>query len=387
VRRAFSVGVASVTIPLIAMGYRRIHVSAVVLLLGLSLAASPMVRAAADTLPAKLSDEELWKLSQDLSEQDGYFRSDNLLSNELWLQWVIPDLLARTKPGGVYLGVGPEQNFTYISALKPKMVFITDIRRGNLHTQLMYKALFEMSTDRADFIGRLFTKPRPDGLTTKSSAREIMDAYWDVNTSMEPTYRANLQAIFDHLTKRRKLPLQKPDLDGIEWVYYNFWWYGPIITYNSSTNAGRGGGANATTYYDLMTATDASGASRSYLASEENFKVLKDLHEKNLIVPAVGDFGGPKALRAVGKYIRDHGSAVMAFYLSNVEQYLRQDGKWNLFCANVASMPLDEYSTFIRSGQGYGGGGGRGLSNTLGSMLAETRGCAGASIGLFARPR
>jgi len=374
------------------MGYRRILVSAVVLLLGLTLAASPMVRAAADTLPSKLSDEELWKLSQDLSEPDGHFRSDNLLSNELWLQWVLSDLLVRTKPGGVYLGVGPEQNFTYIAALKPKMVFITDIRRGNLHTQLMYKALFEMSADRADFIGRLFTKPRPDGLTARSSAREIMDAYWDVNTSMEPTYRANLQAILDHLTKKRKLPLPKADLDGIEWVYYNFWWWGPLITYNSSTSAGsgRGGGANATTYYDLMTATDAAGMSRSYLASEETFKVLKDLHEKNLIVPAVGDFGGPKALRAVGKYIRDHGSRVMAFYLSNVEQYLRQDGKWNLFCANVASMPLDEHSTFIRSGQGYGGGGGggRGLSNTLGSMLAETRGCAapGTSFELFARP-
>ena len=356
---------------------RTLALSAFVLLAGLTLAAAPIVRAAADTLPARLSDEELWKLSQDLSEPDGYFRSDNLLSNELWLQWVIPDLLARTKPNGVYLGVGPEQNFTYISALKPKMVFITDIRRGNLHTQLMYKALFEMSADRADFIGRLFTKPRPPGLSTKSTAREIMDAYWDINTSLEAAYRANLTAIFDHLTKKRKLPLAKPDLDGIEWVYYNFWWWGPSITYNSSSSSGRGGGAaaNATTYYDLMTATDAAGLARSYLASEENFKVLKDLHERNLLVPAVGDFGGPKALRAVGKYIKDHGATVTAMYLSNVEQYLRQDGKWALFCGNIASMPLDDSSTFIRSGQGYGGGGGRGLSNSLGSMLTETRGC------------
>ena len=370
---------------------RTLVLSAFVLLAGITLAAAPIVRAAADTLPARLSDEELWKLSQELSEPDGYFRSDNLLSNELWLQWVIPDLLARTKPSGVYLGVGPEQNFTYISALKPKMVFITDIRRGNLHTQLMYKALFEMSADRADFIGRLFTKPRPPGLSTKSTAREIMDAYWDINTSLEAAYRANLTAIFDHLTKKRKLPLAKPDLDGIEWVYYNFWWWGPSITYNSSSSSGRGGGgaANATTYYDLMTATDAAGVARSYLASEENFKVMKDLHERNLLVPAVGDFGGPKALRAVGKYIKDHGATVTAMYLSNVEQYLRQDGKWALFCGNIASMPLDDSSTFIRSGQGYGGGGGRGLSNSLGSMLTETRGCTSPDPGpaaLFNEP-
>src|SRR4029079_8383994 len=140
---------------------------------------APRLRAAADTLPARLSDQEFWQLSGAMSEDNGYFRSDNLLSNEIWYQTVIPDLLARTKPGGVYLGVGPEQNFTYIAALKPKIVFITDIRRGNMHTQLMYKALFDLAADRADFMSLLFTKKRPAGLTTQSSAGEIQQAFWD----------------------------------------------------------------------------------------------------------------------------------------------------------------------------------------------------------------
>src|SRR4029079_509820 len=111
--------------------------------------------AAAATLPQKLSDHDFWQLTTDLSEPNGTFRSDNLLSNEVWLQYVIPDLLNVSKPGRVYMGVGPEQNFTYIAALKPAMVFITDIRRGNLDLHLMYKALFEMSADRAEFLSRL----------------------------------------------------------------------------------------------------------------------------------------------------------------------------------------------------------------------------------------
>src|SRR5262249_39667976 len=41
---------------------------------------------AADSLPSQLSDQEFWKLSSDFSEPDGFFRSDNLLSNEVWLQ-------------------------------------------------------------------------------------------------------------------------------------------------------------------------------------------------------------------------------------------------------------------------------------------------------------
>ena len=129
-----------------------------------------------------------------------------------------------------------------------------------------------------------------------------------------------------------------------------------------------------------MMTTDGGSRQRSYLSSEETFNVLKDLEQRNMLVPVVGNFGGPKALRAVGKYIRDRGSFVMAMYLSNVEQYLQQDGIWNNFCGNVASMPLNESSTFIRSASGGGGGGpGGGLLNSLGAMQAETKGCGFAS--------
>jgi hypothetical protein len=336
------------------------------------------IRAAGDTLPAELSDQELWRLSADMSEANGYFRSDNLLSNEIWYPDVMPDLLRQAKQSEVYLGVGPEQNFNYIVQLHPKMVFITDIRRGNLHSQLMYKALFEMSSDRADFVGKLFSKPRPAGLTAKSSAAEIMDAYWNVPTSAEAVYKQNLQAIDDYLTKNpHHLPLDKDDLDGIEYVYYSFYWFGPSINYNSSTNSMGGRGGNMTDYRDLMKASDNKGTEWSFLANETTFSVMKDLESHNLLVPVVGNFGGPKALRAVGQYVRDHQSMVSAFYLSNVEQYLRQDAIWGNFCQNVASMPLDESSTFIRSGQGgfgFGGGGG-GLRNSLGNMKEETQNC------------
>jgi hypothetical protein len=333
------------------------------------------VRAAADTLPARLSDQEFWKIINDFSEDNGYFRSDNLLSNEIYYETLIPELLTRIKPGGVYLGVGPEQNFTYITALKPKMVFITDIRRGNLHTQLMYKALFALSADRADFMSRLFTKKRPAGLTAQTSAHDLQQAYWDIATSDEATYKANLQAINDVLTKRYELPLGKEDLEGIEYVYHSFYWYGPRITYNSSTNNNITG--NFVNYADLMEATDNAGVARSFLATEENFKFMKDLEDKNLLVPLVGNFAGPKALRAVGKYVRDRGAVITTFYLSNVEQYLTQDGIWNNFCANVATMPLDATSTFIYSAQGGGGGRG-GLMSYQRSMQEDTRRCAGS---------
>jgi len=298
-------------------------------------------------LPERLTDQEFWSLTESLSEPNGSFQSDNLLSNELVFARMVPDLIASTKPGGVYLGVGPEQNFTYIAAIRPKIAFITDIRRGNLHMHLMYKALFELSKDRVEFVSRLFTKPRPDGLGPGSSVTDIMNAYWDATTSDEATYGANLAAIHAHLTATHKLPLSTEDLAGIARVYRTFYWYGPAMTYAASTSLTLAA-ARGTTYRDLMTQGDANGQGPSYLGSEEKFLFLKDLERRNLVVPVVGDFAGPKALRAVGAYIRDHGTTVTAFYLSNVEQYLRRANSWPAFCSNVATFPIDDASVFIR---------------------------------------
>jgi hypothetical protein len=87
---------------------------------------------------------------------------------------------------------------------------------------------------------------------------------------------------------------------------------------------------------------------QSFLATEAGFQVVKALQDRNLIVPVSGDFGGPKALRAIAAYLKDHGGRVTAFYVSNVEQYLFQDGKAQAFYENVAALPVADGSVFIR---------------------------------------
>jgi hypothetical protein len=328
---------------------------------------------AAPSIPTELTDDQFWKLSSDFSEPDGTFRSDNLLSNEISLQWVLPDLMSSAKVGRAYLGVGPEQNFTYIVALKPKIAFIVDIRRGNLDLQLMYKALFELSKDRAEFVSRLFSRPRPDGLNDKSTAREIFDAYARVQNSQE-LFDENFKAVKDQLLSKHSFPLSGNDLDGIEYVMRSFFQYGLGINYNSSS--GGFGGGNRVTYADLMKATDEEGWPKGYLSAEENFAFMKQLETSNLIVPVVGNFAGPKAIRAVGKYLADNDMKVSAFYLSNVEQYLHQDGIWSSFCENASTLPVDETSTFIRSVRGGRYGQSLGLNSDLGNMFTDLKACA-----------
>ena len=139
--------------------------------------AAQQAPATAPTIPARLSDEQFWRLSTEFSEPSGYFRSENLVSNEHTFQYVIPALRKQTRPGGVYLGVAPDQNFTYILATQPRIAFIVDIRRGNLLQHLMYKGLIELSADRAEFVSRLFSKKRPAGLTAKSTVVELFTAF------------------------------------------------------------------------------------------------------------------------------------------------------------------------------------------------------------------
>lgn len=351
-----------------------------VLVLATALATSGAPRAIgtpAASAPARLSDAEFWRLASGFSEPDGTFHSENLVSNETRFQSIVPSLIEVTRPGRAYIGVGSEQNYTYIAAVRPAMAFIVDIRRGNFDLHLTYKALFEMSATRAEFVSRLFARPLPPDLGPSSTAREIFDAV-QRTAADESRYRENLQSIVNHLTKTHRFALSDGDRSGIEYVYRAWFTAGPGISYQ--LNGGWRGG-QFPTYADLMTATDDRGVNRSYLASEESFRLIKDLHARNLIVPVVGNFGGQKALRAVGAYLAQQGLVVSAFYASNVEQYLQRDGLWSDFCANAATLPLDARSVLIRSTRGgfsgfSRGGPGAGFFLELVPIASETSACA-----------
>jgi hypothetical protein len=343
--------------------------------------ASGFSRTYAAQAPSSLTNQEFWKLVSDFSEPDGTFHSENLVSNEIRFQTVIPELLTRTASGRAYVGVGSEQNFTYIAATRPAIAFIVDIRRGNLDLHLLYKALFEQSADRAEFVSRMFARPQPAGLNAASTAEQIFAAYASVAPSRE-LYTKNLEAVYTHLTRTRGFGLSAGDREGIEYVYSAWFEAGPDIRYQLTTGSGRRGrGPGGTpTYAELMTATDTAGQARSFLATEALFRFVKDLEARNLIVPVVGNFGGPKALRAVASYLKSKGAVVSAFYASNVEQYLRQDGIWDAFCASAATFPIDAKSIVIRSERGgfqgaRRGEGGAAFAVALAPMQEDLKAC------------
>jgi hypothetical protein len=308
--------------------------------------AAPALSQNTARLPDRLSDAEYWALVTAISEPGGYFRiADNFTSNEREIGQIFTMLRDQGTQGGVYMGVGPEQNLTYIAAIRPQMAFIVDIRRQAVMQHLMFKAVFELAKDRADFISILFSKPRPAALDTTSAIQKIWESYWNV-PSDSALFRANYPRILELLTKAHAFTFTEDETAQLKWVYDNFFGYGPVI---STRGAPGGGGGNGTTFADLTGySNDASGTPRSFLSSEENYRYVRDLHLKNLIVPVSGDFGGPQAIRGIGAWLRERNAFVSAFYVSNVEQYLFQDGKATAFYENVATLPVNETSVFIR---------------------------------------
>jgi hypothetical protein len=351
---------------------------------------APPSGVAAQSVPTRLADSTFWRLMREHSEPGGTFRSENFVSNETSLQWVIPELARQIQPGGVYLGVAPDQNFTYIAALRPSIAFIVDIRHQNAMQHLMYKALIETSSTRAEFLAKLFARAPLVGVDSTSSAAQLFEAL-----AKQPAdsvrYRENLQTITDQLVRVHRFALSDSEHVSLRCVYGAFFTQGPELNYSYSsecrdgygaTYPGVGGGgrmgSRMPTYQAMMTESDSAGVNWSYLGSEQRFRVLKEMQERNLIVPLTGNFAGPKALRAVGQWAAAHGSKVTTFYVSNVEQYLFQQGdEARRFYENVATLPVDSTSTFIRSFSG-----GRFMGVDAGLML-RPQSAAGRSLQLF----
>jgi hypothetical protein len=305
--------------------------AAIVSLFGLVLIATP-----ADTLPAQLSDAEYWKMITEFSEPGGSFQLEIITSNETSYQSVMPDLMRVAKPGGTYFGVGPEQNFTYIAALQPKIAFIFDIRRDMMLEHLMYKSVFEMSADRVAFVSNLFSRRPPAQVTDASSVQAMFQGFSRVPADAALA-ETTLKLILARLKTGHGFMLTAADESRIRAIYLTFAREGVLNFSSSFMSPG---------YSGLMTTTDRAGKNWSFLATKENYDRVRAMQQKNLIVPLVGDFGGPKALRMAAQYLKDHGAVLNVFYLSNVEDYI--GGVWGQYVGNIASFPMDSTSVLMR---------------------------------------
>src|SRR5215467_4466209 len=298
-------------------------------------------RAASDV---QVPIEQFGRYIEDWSEPEGYFDSDNFISNETSYLHVIDDLRTRVNSGGIYLGVGPDQNFSYIVHTRPMLAVITDIRRQNMLEHLWYKALFSIASNRVEYLALLVSR-QPPQIKPNAKLDDILDAVRKSPTS-EKLFLNNLASVKKVLTETYKLKLSSDDLAKIEYVYHTFWDENLELRFSS---IGRGNALMYPTFEEMLLETDRQGREQNYLSSEELFQWLKKFEAENRLIPIVGDFAGTHALKTVGSFLKANNLNVVAFYTSNVEFYLFGTPNWTRYMANLKTIPFDRDSLFIRS--------------------------------------
>jgi hypothetical protein len=296
-----------------------------------------------------------------LSEPDANFFSDNTISNETSYLQVASQMSEMARPGGAYIGVGPEQNFTYIALARPDVAFIVDIRRQNLILHVLYKAMFEEASSRSHFLalllGRPFDPASEPGPTATISA---VIAAAEKRAPDEATFTASHTRLRQRIESGYGVRLDTNDKKTLEVTHRAFLKEQLELRFELHKPNGR----NYPTLRELLQQTSAPGANASgstqeptssrgargsFLASEDAFRYVQKMHAEHRIIPLVGDFAGDRAMPGIAAYLKEQKIPVSFFYVSNVEQYLFEPGVWAKWTRNVEAMPVDEKSLFIRA--------------------------------------
>jgi hypothetical protein len=289
---------------------------------------------------------EFAQLVERLAEKAGYFGSDNLISNELSYQHVLGRLQKQNVTGGVYLGVGPDQNYTYMAQIKPRLAIMTDIRRDAMLQHLLYKALFMMSRNRVEYLSQLFARPLPKDFKkwNERPIRDLVD-YFD-RTPLDQRLADKLKDDVHRKLATFGLTLSQRDLETIDEIHHAFYTDCMEVRY---TIRDRPTGRFFPAYRDILLEKDLDGRHRNYFASEADFQVIKGMHDRNLIIPITADLSGQKGIKAVGDFLKEIGEKVSAYYVSNVEFYLWRYDTMPRFVENLKTLPIDDKSVIIRS--------------------------------------
>ena len=301
--------------------------------------------ASADAALATAADSTFAGLVARLSEPGGFFDSDNLISNEATYLHVLGAMRTLGVNGGAYIGVGPDQNFSYIAQVRPAVAYLIDIRRDNLLQHLWFKALFALSADRTEYLSLMLGRPLPDDSSFRRRPIEDVLAYFDTVPPSE-SFTAETQQRIARELESFAVPLSDVERIAIFSIHAAFAESGLEIRFTSHNRPAR---YFYPTLKDLILERDLGGRQANYLVRNEDFAFVKELQARDRIIPVTGDLAGSHALRAIGQDIADRGERVSAFYVSNVEFYLMRQGTFERFADNASALPRDGRSVVIRS--------------------------------------
>jgi hypothetical protein len=293
--------------------------------------------------PAGLAPGEWARMQRDLGERGRHFFSDNLVSNESsYLQPAAA--LARLPRALAYVGVGPEQTFSYLALLEPALAFVVDVRRDNLRLHSLYRALFEEAESRCEWLALLLGRRYDAAVDPGEEAplAHVLAALEELPPT-EVAYRAAHARLVGRL-EATPPPLSRADRHRLDWLHRSFVRYQLGIAFRLRAP----GKQRYPSLCDMLLARGPDGTG-SFLATGHAYAVVRRLERQRRVVPVVGSLAGSRALPAIAAELDRRGLAVGLVYCSNVEQYLFEQGRWHRWLENLAALPRMPQALVLRA--------------------------------------
>ncbi|MCY1068518.1 hypothetical protein OV090_27495 [Nannocystis sp. RBIL2] len=196
--------------------------------------------------------------------------------------------------GGVYVGVGSDQNYTLAAAAGSELIFLLDIDQSVVDLHRCYEALIEASPDPKILFDRWKAEAEGD------SAKILETAYAGLPDAdrkrIVRLYRAARETVYVHLDR----------------VYR------------------RRQGEQPT----------------AWMSNPEMYQYIRGMFLADRVRMMAGDLTGPNSLQSVGAAAKAMGLPVRIVYFSNAEEYFDYNKQ---FVANVEALAGDEQSLVLRT--------------------------------------
>jgi hypothetical protein len=194
--------------------------------------------------------------------------------------------------GGIYLGVGAEQNYLYAGWARAEVLIVADFDQWVVDVHFVHGLLMRHAPDPAAFVELWSAKQ-------KERARELITA-----------------AVADPVARERILDLHRIAHRGV---------YAKLLHQRYG-------------YRDR--------GIRTWLTSRKQYEHVAGLYERGHARALRGDFTGNLSLAGIAAAARQLELPVRTIYLSNVEDYFAYDGGLG---RNLLAQPIDEQSILLRT--------------------------------------
>ncbi len=196
--------------------------------------------------------------------------------------------------GGAYVGVGSDQNFTMMAALRAEYAFLMDIDYRVVDLHRMYEVLVEAN----------------------ETPRALVDA-WHAKNAVST--RARLDEAFAGLDEKARARLLRGFATARETVYRHL---------------------------ERVIARNRDGQPSTWLSDPEHYAHIRAMYQTDRVRMMPGNLAGDVSLRTVATACKALGVPVHALYMSNAEEYFKYIPA---FVTSIEGLPTDSSSVVLRT--------------------------------------